>query len=78
MNGTGDSMIFGAMIIGVGIGLVAVVVAITAGANLLSAFLIYWLVGCAGTASVFLMKMLFCKDGRAHTPPTNQSRAWTL
>lgn len=66
-------MVFGAVIIGMGIGLVAVVASIAVGASLLSAFLIYCLVGCAVTAGVCVMKMLFCKDSRAHAAPTNQS-----
>ena len=66
-------MIFGAIIIGVGIGLVAMVAAIVAGASLLYAFLTYWLVGCASTASVCVFKVLFCKADMALAPPTDQS-----
>lgn len=66
-------MIFGAIIIGVGVGLVAMVVAIVAGANLLSAFLTYWLVGSAITASVCVVKALYCTADLAQTPSTNQS-----
>jgi hypothetical protein len=56
-------MIFGAMIIGMGIGLVAMAAAIVMGASLLSAFLAYWLASCAGTVGICVLKTLFCKAG---------------
>lgn len=66
-------MVFGALIIGVGIGLAAMVTAIAAGASVFSAFLAYWLVSCAGTVGICVVKALYCRAGTAQTPSTNQS-----
>ena len=62
-------MIFGALIVGAGIGFVAMFVAIAAGASLISAFLTYWLASCFGTAVICLAKTLFCRDGMVNTSP---------
>ena len=66
-------MIFGAMIIGVGIGLVAMAVAIILGTSVLSAFLTYWLAGCAGTAGVCVLQALRCRADMAQTSSDDRS-----
>ncbi len=67
-------MIFGVLVVGAGIGLVAAIAAIIAGASLLSALLIYSLAGCAGATSVLLTKMVFCRADKP-LPPANMKQS---
>lgn len=58
-------MIFGAMILGSGVGFIAAAVALAMGANPISAFLIYCLAGVLSSAGICLAKTLFCRDAPA-------------
>ena len=59
-------MIFGAMLIGMGTGLIAMVIAIAIGTGALFALLAYCLASCVGTVGICVIKVLHCK---ADMPP---------
>lgn len=53
-------MVFGAMIIGAGAGIMAMIIAVLTGSTLLSAFLLYCLTGCVVTLGICAAKVIFC------------------